>query len=287
MTDPRTTASNGRVAHEALRGQVTAERFTEGDSMATAWPIAAILDAPGGKKQRELLHGQRFRRLETRDGFAFGFAERDGYVGYVEAQMLTRADPATHVLKARASHALAEPDVKTTGEHFPLSMGAALHVLSEDGDWCRILAPTGVQRFVPKAHIRPVGDHETDPVAVARRLMGTPYVWGGNSAFGIDCSGLVQAAFLACGRACPGDSDLQSAMPGDRLAADTPLQAGDLLFWKGHVAMATGPEGIIHATAHGMAVTEEPTGTAIRRIAAGPNGEEITVRLRPTPASSF
>ena len=82
----------------------------------------------------------------------------------------------------------------------------------------------------------------TDPVAVAELFLGTPYLWGGNSRAGIDCSGLVQAALLACGIACPGDSDLQAAIRRHaRLSRSSRSARGDLIFWKGHVAMVADP----------------------------------------------
>ena len=108
-------------------------------------------------------------------------------------------------------------------------------------------------------------------------FLGHAYVWGGNSGRGIDCSGLVQAALLACGIPCPGDSDLQEAMPGT--VPDTPAP-GDLIFWKGHVAMVSGENAIIHANAHHMAVVEEPMDEAIARIGASDTGP-VTSMLRP------
>lgn len=230
---------------------------------------------------RELMFGEVFHRLDEGPGFAFGFAERDGYTGYVEAQMLAPMPEADHVVSARATHALDAPDIKTRGEHFPLSFGSRVSVVGTEGAWSEIATPTGVRRYVPRRHLRPLDTPMEDPVAVARLLLGAPYVWGGNCERGIDCSGLVQAALLACGIACPGDSDLQERMPGEAVAlAD--LAPGDLIFWKGHVAMVSGENRVIHANAHHMAVVEEPMDVAIERIAASETGP-VTSRLRVTP----
>jgi len=123
--------------------------------------------------------------------------------------------------------------------------------------------------FVPKPHIRPIERPFSDPVTVAQLFFGTPYLWGGNSAFGIDCSGLVQAAFLACGIDCPGDSDMQMSMGAP---ASAPYRRGDLLLWKGHVALCVDDEVLIHANAHHMAVAYEPILRAIARIEAQGDG---------------
>jgi cell wall-associated NlpC family hydrolase len=131
---------------------------------------------------------------------------------------------------------------------------------------------------VPKPHLRPISHPFRDPVTVAQLFFGTPYLWGGNSAFGIDCSGLVQAALLACGIACPGDSDLQAAL-GNTVPDDAPMLRGDLIFWKGHVAMVVDDQTLIHANAHHMAVAYEPIDAAIARIKAQ-GGGTVTGRRR-------
>lgn len=286
MNDPRSIPFNGRVAHISLKGRVPAETFTEGEQSSVGVPLTPILRQPGGPRERELLFGETFRVLAIVGGpeaeCAYGFAERDGYCGHVEARALTPAPAATHRVAVRETHAKATPDLKVCEPLTPLYFGARLTVTGRAGDWARFACPGGSHAFVPAAHIVPIATFETEPVAVARRFLGTPYVWGGNSGRGIDCSGLIQAAMLACGRACPGDSDLQEAMPGTKLPRDAPLRPGDLIFWKGHVAMATGSETIIHANAHHMMVAEEELAPAITRIAATDTGPE-TLRLRPEP----
>jgi cell wall-associated NlpC family hydrolase len=137
-------------------------------------------------------------------------------------------------------------------------MGGRVRVAGAEGAFAA--TPRG---FVPRAHLRSGGDRPGDPAAVALRFLGVPYLWGGNSRDGLDCSGLVQAAMLACGRPCPGDSDLQRAAFA---AATGAPRRGDLLFWAGHVAMALDAATIIHANAHHMAVADEPLATAVARI---------------------
>jgi cell wall-associated NlpC family hydrolase len=134
------------------------------------------------------------------------------------------------------------------------------------------------QGFIHAAHLRPLGDRLDDQVAVARLFLGTPYLWGGNGPAGIDCSGLVQAARRACGLPCPADSDLQRAMPSRDVAPGDECP-GDLICWKGHVALVSEPGAIIHANAHHMAVAEEPLPRAEARIAA--KGDPVLRRLRP------
>ena len=268
MTDRRALWSNGRVAHDSLRPQGAADRYVSGvDHCVTSAPGAALCAAPDGARDRELLWGQVFCVLEEVAGWAFGFARDDGYAGYVAAHMLSPTKgAATHLVSARQTMALSEPNFKATkAAHIPLSLGTPVCVTGMAESWARIAAPK-CDLFVPVAHLSPINTPTGDPVEVAERLLGTPYVWGGNSAFGIDCSGLVQAGCRACAIPCPGDSDQQEDILGQTLAAGGPHQRGDVLFWKGHVAWVSGPDTLLHANAHHMSVAYESLAAAVQRI---------------------
>ncbi len=276
MTDRRLMPFNGRVAHSALRGQVAAEAFVDGDSQRIAVPLADLLTAPDGNRDRQLLRGAAFRVLDLQDGWAFGFAEKDGYVGWVEAMQLIGMprETETHRVSAGQSYGKSSPGLKRMGQVTPLSLGARIAVVEEVEEWARVAWTHGLiprDIYVPRQHLAPIGTPETDPVAVAARLLGAPYLWGGNSAFGIDCSGLVQIALHACGQACPGDSDMQESM-GTELPEGTPPQRGDLMFWKGHVAWVAGPQTLLHANAFHMAVAYEPIADARARIESQGDG---------------
>lgn len=278
MTDRR-RHSNGRVAHAALLGQVEAELFVDGEDRQVVHPVATLWSEPGSRKQRELVFGEGFCLLEERDGFVFGYALRDDFAGYIDARALAPPKrPVTHVVSSRMAYGLGEPDFKTGTETLLLSLGAQVSVDSITGRWAEIVGPDK-HLFVHAAHLRQVSAPETDPVAVAERFIGTPYVWGGNSALGIDCSGLVQAGCLACGLRCPGDSDMQEVELGENLPEDAPLRRGDLLFWKSHVAWVVNPGTLIHANAFHMAVAYEPLHDAIKRIEEQGDGP-VTARKR-------
>ncbi len=274
MTDRRFLRFSGTVAHDSLRGAIDAPAFAAGDWHRLHATLADLCVQPGGARDRQLLFGARFCVLERRDGFAFGFDEVDGYCGWLDEAALSDDAPVTHVVAAPSSHLYPAPDIKTA-ERMALPLGAQLLVTGNDGAFAR--TPQG---FAPGVHLREIGKYATDPVTVARQFLGTPYLWGGNSRAGIDCSGLVQVARRACGLHCPPDSDLQAAMSGATLAEDA-MQPGDLVFWKGHVAIASDAGRIIHANAFHMAVVEEPLAEAVTRI--GAQGLPVVSRLRPAP----
>ncbi len=271
MSDPRSTPANGRVAHARLRGRHPAPRFSTGNWRRVIAPTAPLLASPGGARNRELLLGQRFLVLDDHAGFSFGEAERDGYVGYLPSAALGPDTAPSHRIGAIRSYAKQVPALKDTGPQLLLSFGAELHVTGQTDAWAHTTI-NGAEMFVPMAHLVPLAPPASDPIKVARMFLGTPYLWGGNSALGIDCSGLVQAALLACAIPCPGDSDQQQASLGTPLPEGTPLQAGDLLFWAGHVALCTDAHHIIHANATHMAVVEENAAAAIARIQAAGDG---------------
>lgn len=269
--DRRLTPANGRVAALELAGRVPAERYVPGEGARVARPVLDLLAAPGGARDRQLLMGEAVEVFERRAGHAFIRAARDGYCGYVDAAALDAPRAATHLVATPATHLYAEESIKSP-DLAHLSFGSRITVLHERRELFE--TPEG---FIPKKHLREIDRPFSDPVTVAQMFFGTPYLWGGNSRLGIDCSGLVQAALLACGLPCPGDSDLQQALGRD--VEGEPPQRGDLWFWKGHVALMVDAETIIHANGHAMAVTYEDARKAALRIEAQ-GGGPVTHRRR-------
>jgi cell wall-associated NlpC family hydrolase len=253
------------VAARALQGIIPATRHVETFPRQTRVPCTAVRRAPAADAEQldQLLFGEVYEVLDETAGWAFGQAARDGYVGYVDASMLGASPIApTHTVRALRSYGYAAPSIKSapTGLY---SMNTLLTETGRDGRFVN----TAAGWFVAD-HLAPVEDVETDLVSVALRFVGTPYHWGGRESLGLDCSGLVQQSFYACGRLCPRDSDQQAAL-GE--AIDLPRR-GDLAFWPGHVAIFTGPDEIVHASGHHMAVVVEPLAEATARIARQGSG---------------
>lgn len=269
--DRRLTPANGRVAAERLRGQVRADRFVAGEPRRVAVPVADLDGSPGGSRDRQLLWGEAVAVYESRDGIAFVEAARDGYVGYVAEVSLAEPRAPTHRVAVPATHLYRDDDLRSPDLRH-LSFGALVTVEAELRRFWE--TPEG---YIPKPHLRRLDRPFADPAAVAQLHFGVPYLWGGNSVLGIDCSGLVQAALLACAIACPGDSDLQQGL-GSAIPEGEALRRGDLLFWRGHVAMAVDEGTLIHANAHHMAVAYEGAPQAILRIRAQGDGEILARR---------
>lgn len=270
--DRRLTLANERVAHIALQGQISAPAYAEAMPYEIAVPIVDLLRAPNGPRERQVLLGDAFDVIERREGFAFGRAGKDGYCGYVPETSLCAPTKVSHWVAAPASHLYSEPRAQAP-QSVSISFGSRLRVLGQTGEFAE--TPHG---FVPVGHLQPLGKWYNDPVEVAGLFLGTPYLWGGNSHSGVDCSGLVQLSLLACGQACPGDSDMQQALGAEVLEGES-LQRGDLLFWKGHVAMMADAELMIHATGAFMATVVEPAAEAIARI-RDTTGGDVTARRR-------
>ncbi|MCF2871708.1 C40 family peptidase [Octadecabacter sp. G9-8] len=275
MSDRRLTPANGFVAASHLKGQVEAEVFTDGMPASIGQVIVDLCAAPSGKRDRQLLLGAVVTVYDRRDGWAFIQSKRDGYVGYVKEASLTEPAVTTHRVSTPATHAYATESFKAPNLlHLPF--GAEVVVIDERHKFFE--TPHG---FIPKKHLRPLAQMFTDPATVAQLFFGVPYLWGGNSGLGIDCSGLVQAAYHACGHICPGDSDMQCDSFGMLLPEDAALHRGDLIFWKGHVGMMVDGETMIHANAHHMAVVYEGLTQATLRIKAQGDGEILARRRVP------
>ncbi|MHC0052233.1 C40 family peptidase [Actibacterium sp. D379-3] len=262
MTDSRLTPANTRVAAAELEGQIDAPRFAEGTLRQIGVSVADLWGSPECRmRQRQLLYGEHLRVLDDFAGMAFVQSKKDGYVGYVASSALIVPADMTHRVCVPATHLYQYPDIKRP-EVTWMSFGARLRVVSAQGNFFE----TDQGLFVPKPHLRPLTVPLRDPVTVAQMHFGVPYLWGGNSVQGIDCSGLVQAALLSCGIDCPGDTDMQQAALGTELPPGTAPERGDLVFWKGHVALAVDGETLIHANGHHMAVAYEPIQDTITRI---------------------
>ena len=282
MSDRRLHPGNGRVVLEGFEPSGN-ETLVAGRA-ATMGRDAFLLASPEGARDRELLFGDPVTVIDTLPVGAapmcFVRSHKDGYVGWIEGAAIGAVVAPSHWVAARTTYAYPAPDLKSVPV-FPLHMTSPVRVVARAEDWAQIAHAE--EAWVPVSHIREIGDW-MDPVEAARAYRGTHYIWAGNSGFGLDCSGLVSQVFRAAGLTCPGDSDLQEKMEGQVLGEGDALRACDLIFWKGHVAMATGPDMMIHANATHMMVVEEEIAAAIERIAATDTGA-VTLRLRPARRS--
>lgn len=266
--DRRLHAYRADLADLRLEGRVEAARFVAGTPARVRAASAPLrreprLDAP---LDTEALHGEYLRIFEeTPDGWAWVQLDGDGYVGWCPREALGAPGPdPTHRVIALRTFVFPGPSIKLPPAML-LSMNADVAATGAEGPFLRTDAG-----FVWATHVAPLAEHATDWVAVADRFVGTPYLWGGRTSIGLDCSALVQMAMAAAGIACPRDSDMQEAAFGAPATGFDPaaLQRGDLVFWKGHVAIARGDGTIVHANGHHMETVIEPADEAVGRIAA-------------------
>lgn len=272
---PRLTPARPDLAARHLEGKVAAGRFADGEAREVIEPQVPLrrLPAPDALLDTEALMGERVTVYETsEEGWAWGQLDADGYVGFMPASGLAAPGPApTHRVSALRTLVFPTPSFKPPPIG-ALPLGARVAVLRTEGRF----ALTASGGYVPAPHLAAVDSREPDFVAVAERFLGTPYLWGGKTGLGLDCSGLVQVALTACGIVCPRDTDMQQAAVGE-VVAHGPRRRGDLIFWKGHVAIARDETTMIHANAFHMAVAIEPIDDAIARIRQK-DGEVTCVR---------
>jgi cell wall-associated NlpC family hydrolase len=282
--DPRITPARGDLAAKHLAGVVEAQRFVEGKLYEIGAPQAPVRGAPShqAELQTEALQGERVTIYDIDpQGWAWGQLAGDGYVGYLPAAALRECGPpATHKVTALRTFVFPGPSVKLPPSE-ALSFGCRLVVTRTEEPF----AVTAAGGYVPLLHLAPVETMESDFVAVAERFLGTPYLWGGKTSLGLDCSGLLQLAIAACGVSCPRDTDMQERALGGALEHPHELaqwRRGDLVFWKGHVAIVRDAATLLHANAYHMAAAVEANAAAVERLR--PIAGEITsVRRLPPP----
>jgi len=280
MHDPRLTPVRDDIAAKYLEGKVKAARFVEGEAFEVSDAIAPLRRAPAADAEQmtQALRGERVTVYDRNgEGWAWGQLADDGYVGWIPEAALTAPGAApTHKVTALRTLAFPGASIKLPPVE-ALPMGTKLAILREDSAF----AVTREGWHLPRQHLAPLDAMAPDFTGVAEQFVGTPYLWGGKSSLGIDCSGLVQIALTAAGTGCPRDSDMQQDGLGRELTAAEARhpQRGDLIFWKGHVAIVRDATTIVHANAHHMATVVENTQAAIARIKAAGSDVAAIKRL--------
>ncbi|GBU19323.1 MULTISPECIES: C40 family peptidase [Methylobacterium] len=284
LSDPRTTPARPDLADIRLKGRVEAQTFVEARPRRVAVESAPLRRRPSPEAglDTEAVMGEAAALYDERDGFAFVQLLRDGYVGYLPSESLGPADPEPdHRITAIRTFVYPAPDMKRPNRGH-LGLGSKVHAHERSGDFLRV----GEGLWVFAAHCEPLDRWAPDWAGTAERLVGVPYLWGGRTSLGLDCSGLVQLCLELAGLPCPRDTDQQERALGARLPDDPEgLRRGDLVFWRGHVGLMLDAGTLIHANGHHMAVAVEPLAGAIARIAEKSYGA-VTAFRRITPSAA-
>jgi cell wall-associated NlpC family hydrolase len=272
--DRRISPFRDDLADEALRGLVEAPRFTKGAVRRVNAAFAALHRQPSREApvDTQAIMGESVTVYDEHEGWAWVQLHDDGYVGYLPSIVLSEpgSEP-THKVRAVRTFLYPGPNLKLPHEGW-LTLNSKVSVADRQSEYAR-LASGG---WVFAAHLAELDAWETDYVGVAERFLHTPYLWGGKTSLGIDCSGLAQTVLTAAGIKAPRDSDMQAEQLGTPVEVRPDLDGlkrGDLIFWKGHVGLMMDATNFIHATGHSMTVMIEPLSTAeerIRRTSYGP-----------------
>ena len=277
--DKRVTPARADLADERLRGIVDAARYVAGETRTVSSPAAPVRREPRADAplDTEALMGEPVTVYEEQDGHAWAQLGTDGYVGYLPSEALGPAAPAaTHRVTAIRTFIYPGPSLKLPHAGY-LSLGAGVTPVERENEYLR-LATGG---WVFDGHLGPAGEHVADFVSVAERLIGVPYLWGGKTSLGLDCSGLVQLSLAMAGIAAPRDSDMQEAALGREVDPTSGLRRGDLVFWRGHVGIMQDGARLLHANGYHMAVASEPLAEAESRIRDKSFGPITAVRRPP------
>jgi cell wall-associated NlpC family hydrolase len=276
--DHRLTPARADLAAEHLRGLVEAPRYAEGRRMriiVASAPLRRKPD-PDAPLETEALYGESATVYDEQGEWAWAQLERDKYVGYLPGAALGAPSKPTHRVAALRTHAYPGAAIKLK-PRMALSLGARLKIIGVEGDFA--VSEDGL--YFWSRHLAELDAREPDAVAVAELFLESPYLWGGRTSEGVDCSGLVQTALTAAGVAAPRDSDMQEATLGEPIAIDhpqAPLARGDLMFWKGHVGIMRDSLTLLHANGWHMKTASEPLAQARGRIAANGGGKVTSVR---------
>lgn len=256
LPDPRINPYRDDMAAQSLKDRVDVPAYVEGSLHQVATGLLGLYSAPNAEAclASQLLYGESFTVYEIKDGWAWGQAQKDGYVGYCPVDGLSPdLFTTSHHVSALSTHIYTEPHVKskTVGQVFMMSELSVANEVAHQG-----FVELADGHWVYATHISNIAGE--DPVAEALKLLYTPYLWGGRSSAGIDCSGLIQLAFAMVGMQVPRDSDMQQEFIGEKLPGDAVPERGDLAFFPGHVGFMLDDMHLLHANAHHMRVSIDP-----------------------------
>ena len=265
--DNRLHAWRPDLADAKLRGRIDAKRFVEGVSMEVVVPVATIhREASSTAMQTtQALFGERLLAFEIRDDWVWCQLEWDGYVGYIaKAAVSNDLTNPTHRISVPTTFLYPLPDIKSQAP-VNLPMNSKLEIATSDEKFSRL----SNGKYVFTKHVKPLNEYESDFVSIAEKFLDVPYYWGGKTAQGLDCSGLVQTSLEACGISSPRDTDMQERLLGQNLLINDldGLRRGDLVFWKGHVGIMVDQKTLLHANGHHMMTVKESLAEAVTRIA--------------------
>jgi len=287
--DRRTTPARRDLAATGLRGVIASARYTQGRPMRLGCEAAPLRARPdeAAAWDTQVLFGEDVLVFDEADGWAWVQLLQDGYVGYLRATVLVAADTqVTHKVCVPRTFVYPSANMKAPSV-MALPLGARVTIAHDDGTFAQVQGLAPGLGFIWSRHLCALDDDRNDFVAVARQFLFAPYLWGGKTSEGLDCSGLIQIALQACGITCPRDSDMIGRDVGQALdpaAALVHPRRGDLFFWKGHVGMMSDHKTLLHANGFHMQVMEEPLAQAVARIKDNSFGL-VTGARRITPPS--
>lgn len=273
--DPRTHPIRADLAAETLRGQVAAARYAPASRRQVIEALAPVRRAPGPDTSLETqaLFGEAVDVYDEHERWSWAQLPRDGYVGYIESVALGAASATTHRVSALRTHVYPAASIKTP-PMMALSMGALVGAEAMAPPFARL--KNGGYIFA--SHLAPLEAPAADFVTVCQRFLHAPYLWGGRTSEGIDCSGLVQTGLAAANIAAPRDSDMLEKAMGAAIDPSSTLLRGDLVFWKGHIGVMLDATTLLHANGHFMMVVAEPLAEAVRRTQEKGGGEVTSIR---------